>query len=68
MGWFDWFPSNPIPDWSAISMDIFIGIIAVIMLLMGGALMVKGTKGPVILGIILFIGGGTALAWALGLI
>lgn len=68
MDWPDWFPSNPIPDWSAISIDIYIGIIAVIMLLMGGALLVKATRGTIIVGTIFLIGGGIALAWALGLI
>lgn len=67
MGWFDWLPTNPF-DWSSISLNIYIGVIGFVLLLVGGILLTRGTKGTVLVGILLFVGGGASLAWALGLI
>lgn len=69
MGWLDWFPVNPLlPDWSAISMNIYVGIIGFVLLLVGGILLTKATKGPVLAGTLLMVVGGAGLAWALGLV
>ncbi len=62
------FPSDWGYDWSALGMNIFIGIMGFILLLVGGFLMLKLTPKTFFVGLILFIAGGASLAWALGLI
>jgi hypothetical protein len=72
MGWFDWVPGIPgvpsLPDWSMISTNIFVGLIGFVLLIVGGILLTKATKGTVLFGVIFMAVGGAALAWALGLV
>jgi hypothetical protein len=68
MGWFDWLPGNPLPDWSALSLNVYVGLIGFVLLIVGGILLTKATKGTVLFGVIFMAVGGAALAWALGLV
>jgi di/tricarboxylate transporter len=68
MGWFDWLPGNPLPDWSGLSLNIYVGLIGFVLLIVGGILLTKATKGTVLFGVIFMAVGGAALAWALGVI
>jgi hypothetical protein len=69
MGWLDWIPGIPfLPDWGALSLNIFIGIIGFVLLLVGGILLTKATKGTVLAGVLFLAIGGAGLAWALGLV
>jgi hypothetical protein len=68
MGWLDWLPGNPLPDWSSISLNIYVGLIGFVLLLVGGILLTKATKGTVLAGVLFLAIGGAGLAWALNLI
>lgn len=68
MAWSDWLPGNPLPDWSSISLEIYVGLIGFVLLIVGGILLTKATRGTVLAGILLFAIGGVGLAWALGLV
>ena len=68
MDWLDVLPGNPLPDWSALRLNFYVGLIGFVLLIVGGILLTKTTKGTVLFGVIFMAVGGAALAWALGLV